>query len=201
VITDVRMPDIDGLELTARIKEKFPQIKVIIISGYQDFNYARKAVSLGVSEYIVKPLNERDITNVVGRCLLMIAKERDQQKEYEILQSELHANSEFLQQKYLTQILNGNGNAHQMERCLKSAYLSNLFCLEMGETFTRYLMKVRVQKAKQILKDPLLKVYEVGEQVGYSDIKYFTKIFKEMEGMTPAEYRERCLPNKTKIIE
>lgn len=82
-----------------------------------------------------------------------------------------------------------------------ASYLSKLFCTEMGEPFTKYLMKVRIEKAKELLKNPVLKVYEVAEQVGYNDIKYFAKVFKEIEGLTPGEFRERCLPKQTKIME
>lgn len=83
---------------------------------------------------------------------------------------------------------------------LNSSYLSKLFYEEVGENFTRYLMKIRIKKAKELLADPRIRIYEAGEKVGYSDVKYFVKIFKDMEGITPADYRERCLQN-TKIIE
>ena len=83
---------------------------------------------------------------------------------------------------------------------LSPSYLSKLFCEEVGENFTRYLMKVRIKKAKELLSDPRMRIYEIGERVGYNDVKYFVKIFKEIEGLTPANYRERCLQN-TKILE
>ncbi len=495
VIADVRMPDLDGLELCHRLREELPQTRVIIISGYQDFNYARRAVTLGVFDYIVKPLQEDNILATVQRCVQAIAKERQRQNELEKIQTQLRASSSLLQQEYLNrllqeaepgrdpaavlddlqelgldmkaatycvfvaeiddfewikqklpfkeqeamklrlldevqqwidaqgtglavarendrlygcigwrqfrdrtelescfQALNGAGSqefaihlyvsqpgpditklpelreqaeqcqrrkffvsqaaplfyeaerdqaaasvyrydshreagilealrlgdrallqqrlqelagelsAHRQSlsgqevliiyeglleyvarelthelglalagdqftadklrtlkelkyqanlakasRCIEAqllewldrlkqwlggekrkviramleyvatyynqkislasaaaylhfnpSYLSKLFCLEVGESFTKHLMKVRIAKAKEILKNPSLRIYEVGDRVGYSDIKYFTKIFKELEGLTPGEYRERCLPNKQK---
>ncbi len=70
-------------------------------------------------------------------------------------------------------------------------YLSRLFKNETGETFTHYLMKVRIEKAKKLLKDSYLKIYEISEQVGYRNERYFSRIFKDFEGITPNEFRER----------
>lgn len=69
------------------------------------------------------------------------------------------------------------------------SYLSRLFKEEVGQIFTKYVMQLRVRKAQQLLKDTHLKIYEVSEAVGYSDVKYFNKIFKDFTGLTPAEYR------------
>ncbi|NEN83123.1 response regulator [Paenibacillus elgii] len=69
------------------------------------------------------------------------------------------------------------------------SYLSRLFKDEVGQIFTKYLMQLRIDKAKQLLKSTHLKVYEISEAVGYGDVKYFNKIFKDLTGLTPAEYR------------
>lgn len=57
VMTDIRMPYMDGLALTSRIREKYPSMKVLVFSGYDDFEYAQQAIKLGVIEYILKPVN------------------------------------------------------------------------------------------------------------------------------------------------
>lgn len=74
---------------------------------------------------------------------------------------------------------------------LNPAYLSRLFKDEVGKTFTHYLMKARIEKAKELLKDTYLKVYEISERVGYGNWKYFCRIFKDFEGVTPNEYRDK----------
>lgn len=71
------------------------------------------------------------------------------------------------------------------------AYLSRLFKREVGETFTHYMMKLRIENAKKLLKDSYLKIYEISEQVGYKNERYFSRIFKDFEGITPNEYRDR----------
>lgn len=79
ILTDIRMPHMDGLELIERLKEQWLATKVVIISGFSDFEYAKKALSLGASDYILKPVEDDDLLNVVARCLEQIETER--QKE------------------------------------------------------------------------------------------------------------------------
>ncbi|MBZ4646881.1 MAG: two-component system, response regulator YesN [Petroclostridium sp.] len=202
VITDIRIPDVNGLELSTILKQEYPQIKVIFISGYQDFNYAREAISLGVYNYILKPLNENEVIKTVQKCIIDIEKERLQQRETNQPKNRFEELKGTGMRKIIREVVDYVNKYYNKKVSLASAadfvhlnpsYLSKLFCEEMGEPFTRYLMKVRIQKAKELLKEPRYKIYEVGDRVGYSDIKYFVKIFKDMEGMTPAEYRKKCL--------
>lgn len=79
ILTDIRMPHMDGLELIERLKERRLAAKVVIISGFSDFEYAKKALSLGASDYILKPVEDDDLLGVVARCLEQI--ETDRQKE------------------------------------------------------------------------------------------------------------------------
>jgi len=70
-------------------------------------------------------------------------------------------------------------------------YISMLFKKETGENFKEYLTRVRIEKAKDLMKDPSLKLYQIAEGVGYNDPDYFAKVFKKYTGITPTEYRER----------
>jgi len=74
---------------------------------------------------------------------------------------------------------------------LSPTYVSLLFKQETGETIYEYLMKVRIEKAKELLRDPRIKFYEACELVGYTDPSYFSKLFKKMTGLTPSAYRDR----------
>lgn len=71
------------------------------------------------------------------------------------------------------------------------SYFCKIFKQETGEAFTKYLINLRVARAKELLDDPKLKIYEVAAMVGYEDVQYFMKIFKAMQGVTPMTYRER----------
>ena len=104
VIADIRMPEIDGLELSAILREEFPQTKVIIISGYKDFDYARKAVELGVSNYILKPIDENSIIETVKRCIKEIDREREMLREQEIMKRQIKKNIFLLKQEFILSI-------------------------------------------------------------------------------------------------
>lgn len=206
IITDIRMPDFDGLILSSMVREKYPKTKIIIISGYQDFDYTKQAISLGVSDYILKPINENEILETVKKCINAIEKEGLRQKEHEDLKTQVNEGIkndgirkiiqeviDYVEQHYNRKISLTTAAEHVY---LNPSYLSKLFCEELGEPFTRFLMRVRINKAKDMLKDPRVKVYEVAERVGYNDIKYFIKVFKDIEGSTPTDYRENNMPNK-----
>ncbi|MCX7843668.1 MAG: response regulator [Clostridia bacterium] len=75
--------------------------------------------------------------------------------------------------------------------CMNSAYFSSLFKRETGQTLTNYIMDVRLNKAIELLKDPINKIYEIAEKVGFDDDKYFSKVFKKKFGVTPSEFREK----------
>ncbi len=74
---------------------------------------------------------------------------------------------------------------------LNSSYFCKIFKDETGESFTKYLINLRIQKAKELMADPTVKIYEVAEMVGYDDVQYFSKIFKGIQGITPMQYREK----------
>jgi two-component system response regulator YesN len=73
---------------------------------------------------------------------------------------------------------------------VNGSYFSKLFHEEVGETFIRYVTGLRISKAKQLLKDTTMKIYEVADEVGYNDFRHFVKTFKEIVGLTPSQYRD-----------
>ncbi|QHT63223.1 response regulator [Paenibacillus lycopersici] len=73
---------------------------------------------------------------------------------------------------------------------LNHSYFSKIFREEMGETFSKYVLQSRIETAKRLLKETPLKIYEIAGQLGYTDIRHFTKMFKESEGITPAQFRD-----------
>jgi two-component system, response regulator YesN len=83
VITDVRMPDLDGLEMLSRLEEKSIKVKAIVLSAYSDFSYARQAIKLGVSEYLLKPINVGDLTRALKRVEQQIALEQGPRRKEE----------------------------------------------------------------------------------------------------------------------
>jgi len=114
IITDIRMPEIDGLELTERIKKYLPFVKVIIITGYDEFKYAQRAIKLGAFDLILKPINNQELHDVITRAVnesekeieSLIEKERliDEKKN---MQKEISDSVLELRKKYIIDIIDG----------------------------------------------------------------------------------------------
>lgn len=86
IITDVKMPQMDGLEFSSQVKEILPDVEIVILSGYGDFSYAQTAVKLGVSDYLLKPIKKDDFKNMLVRMRQKIEEKQSQQKYYNSLQ-------------------------------------------------------------------------------------------------------------------
>ncbi|UOY92236.1 response regulator [Ectobacillus sp. JY-23] len=189
IITDIQMPEMDGLTLVKEVKETYPNLPCIILSGFSDFPYAQQAIRYGVQDYLVKPVNKREVFHV----LQSIHGKKEQAYDLGEHQTVRKVKSYIVnhyQEKIELQIL-----AEQV--FLDPSYLSRLFKENTGETITDFIMSVRIERAKELLvASAALKTYEVGHAVGYSDPIYFNKVFKKREGVTPKEYRTSKLNKK-----
>lgn len=107
VMTDIRMPVMDGLALAAALRERQPQVKIIIVSGYDDFDYARQALKIGVSEYLTKPVGAEDLTKLMLKLGDQIHEERDRSYEERNKGMLLRESLPFIQSKWLLRLLQG----------------------------------------------------------------------------------------------
>ena len=98
LITDIRMPFMDGLELSRLVKKELPQIKIIILSGYNEFDYAKTAISIGVTDYLLKPISSAKLLEAVKKVGDMIEKEQDNVRLMERYEKEMEEN--ILQEKH-----------------------------------------------------------------------------------------------------
>jgi len=117
LITDIRMPFMDGLELCRQVSRTMPWVYIVILSGYDDFAYAREAISLGVKEYLLKPVSGQELLGVLERISGRIQEDKRQQASLNAYREQLASSSRFLREKLLTELYDGaNG-----ERILKTA--------------------------------------------------------------------------------
>ncbi|MNC34418.1 putative response regulatory protein [compost metagenome] len=192
LITDIKMPVMDGLRLIEKAKERFPALHVIVISGFNEFEYARQALRFGVSDYLLKPLDKYDLFQSLAKISRSLDETETDCRERETGEQE-HRVAERIKQildKEFDKTFNLEQLAERVE--LSPSYVSKLFRQQTGLTMTDYLIAVRMEKAKQFLTDyPQLKNYEVSSMLGYSDPVYFNKLFKKTVGLTPKEYKEK----------
>ena len=115
VITDIRMPYMDGLTLTERIRQKYPSIKVLIFSGFDDFEYAQQAIKLNVTEYILKPVNVEELTGILNRVKVNLDEEIEQRRNVRLLRESYLKSLPILRELYLSELVRGNGGDKQIE--------------------------------------------------------------------------------------
>ena len=179
LIADIRMPRMDGLELIRAVRGIRPGLPCVILSGYGEFEYAKAAISAGVAEYLLKPVDVEELENTLSR-LLSPARRSGVSKEVQLVLEEIEKN-------YASFELSDVARRLRLSR----DYVRRLFFKEMGVSFNDYLTGIRIEKAKELLRQVgAYKVYEVCEMVGYTDNVYFSKLFKKMTGVSPKEYQK-----------
>jgi two-component system response regulator YesN len=107
LITDIKMPFMDGLELCKIVRERMPRVKIVILSGHDEFEYAQKAISLGVTEYLLKPVTAQDLHRVLQRIAAQIDRERREQEDLDRLKSQVEENRTVLRERLLLHLVMG----------------------------------------------------------------------------------------------
>lgn len=310
VLTDVRMPVMDGIKLMEYLHNEYPDVIVIVISGYSEFEYAKKAISFKAFDYVLKPIEEKELEQILknaveklreksggknilsyidelykhGSCFtypnektktfLFYIENSHKEQAFELIQdlfSKVEADLTVVQvnirntvfdfviflnkllQKYscsLETLLDGSDStskiiiethtikqlkdwfedvidrtidyiancrkagtkkaiceikeyvtAHYFEDIslnfiaesyfINPAYLSRVFKSESGLNFNDFLTNIRMNKASELLNNPVLKMNDIAEMVGYQNVNYFLRKFKEFFGCTPSEHKSK----------
>ena len=204
VVTDVKMPRMDGVEMIQKLKEAGCKSEFIILTAYSDFKYAQSALRLGVKDYLLKPLKEGDLEHSIQNILKPRQESgTDHNADADDLPAVLPSltKAQNTLNKYVSEAIqfiyehyNEDITITTVARSLdiSEGYLSRIFKKETSYTFTNYLIFYRIKLAMNLLKNHRVKVYEVADEVGYSDTTYFSSQFKKVVGMSPSEYQERC---------
>ncbi len=202
VLTDIRMPKMDGLALLERIMRERPSTPVIMLTAYDDFHYVQQALRRGAFDYVLKIAPTRELIKTVLRAREKIEGEERQLRGLKREQA-LLARGEDSGAPGAEAVIR-RVKRYMLENCglelsltsvaeavgLSASYLSALFKSETGEGFSEYALKVRMEKAKELLDAPGSRVRDVARLVGYQDEKYFASLFKRAFGVTPSQYKK-----------
>ena len=203
VLADIMMPVLDGIEMIRQSKDD-PDIceyKAIILTSYADFDYAKKAIDLDVSAYLMKPVDEDELKKSIKKVTAEIEKEHQLEqitkksaelnvtdavfirsdKENDYIQHILDVTKESYNEKISIETFSG-------EFGVSASYLSRKFKESTGTSYLDFLNKYRVQQAVKLLETGKYKVYEVSDMTGFSDYKHFNTVFKRYTGSAPSEF-------------
>lgn len=206
VLLDINMPRVDGLTVAKEIKSLSPETKIAMLTGYNYFDYAQKAIRVGVEDYILKPVSKKEITEIIAKLAHSYQEERKQetiqkvfQQKVEVIQenskNDYHSNMKrYMEENYTDSQFSLGVLAEKLN--LSSGYLSILFKKTFGIPFQDYLLQLRMEKAKLLLLTTHLKNYEIAEQIGFEDVNYFSLKFKKYFQLSPKQYKEMVLKNE-----
>ena len=191
IITDLKMPQMDGIEMLTALRAEGCTAYVIILTAYDNFAYAQSALRLGAVDYLLKPFHDGDLENAVTRIqqrrrpaaeATPIGAARKGDKSKYVLEA-----MDYISKHYNEPDISVGTVAQSLN--ISEGYLSHTFKKETDYTLLNYLTRYRIHKAMELLKDCRVMVYEVAEQVGYRDIAYFSATFKKYAGISPSEYQ------------
>ncbi len=201
VITDIRMPGMDGIQLSEWIcnhieEENRPSI--IAVSGYAEFNYVREIMKNGAVDYILKPVDNEELIQL---CWKIEEAYKNKLRERGIYQEDGGEvpNSTFLNRKkiqeavdYIYRNYKKNLDMVEVSNYVSMNYtvFSSEFKKYTHQSFPSFLKKLRIEKAKRLIKQTDLKLNEIAQRVGFEDQARFAKVFKEETGISPKTYRE-----------
>ncbi len=190
LFTDIRMPGRDGLSMVAALRSEHPEMQIAILTGYRDFAYAQEAIRLGVTRFLLKPSKMEEIKEALTVMTERLNKQLPAQEEEEQNQNAgsfiVNRALDFMEKNYAQKL-----TLQAVADCcyVSQWHLSKLLNRYAEKSFYDILNAIRIQKAKELLSDPKLKIGEIGEMVGYADTAHFARTFKKLEGVSANEYR------------
>lgn len=188
---DISMPFMNGIEFTEVATQRYPKLIIIIMTAIDQFEYARKCVSLPVFEYMLKPIVRAEVTgvlqNVKKKLDVMMETEADGTAENgpEMEQDTIAQIQKFIENNYVDSKINLASVAEQFG--FSASYLSRKFKQETGKNFVEYLTECRMEKAMK-LAETGKKMFLASSEVGIPDPNYFGRCFKKYAGMSYSDY-------------
>lgn len=216
---DIEMPGINGLEAAEKIREKDGECSIIFLTAFDEFSYAKRAISLRALEYLLKPGEDAELVAVLEEAIRLAdaraqkgaegeaasgleaehgrrLENDDESAAWEQDPTSIRMNAvaenirQYIDRNYMEDISLQTA-AEAMN--YSDAYFCKIFKQCFDKSFIMYLSEYRIEKAKELLFDVSINVKDISQKVGYRDSNYFAKVFKRVTGVTPTDYRMQIL--------
>ena len=205
--------------MIAALRVEFPEMMIAILTGYRDFDYAQKAIRLGVNRFLLKPSNMDEIKEALQFMADTLNKRKEQENALKTQNtaevpgspaaepegaaeqetggnedSSEHNAGSFIVKTALKYMEENYTQKITLAEVAEKTYvsqwhLSKLLNGHTGKSFSELLNHIRIEEAKKLLKDPSLRIGDISEEVGFMDVAHFSKVFKKLEGISANEYR------------
>ena len=192
VLTDIKMPYMDGLAMSRKLKERYQNIKIIIFSGFDEFEYAKQCIGLGITDYLLKPIVRADIQSACKKAIHELDSQpiHAEQSSPIDMPSDMDRIKQYIMENYHDSSLNLTAIAQEFG--YNPSYLSRRFKADCGQNISDYITTCRMEKAKKCLASRML-MYMTAKEVGIPDPNYFGKCFKKYTGSSYSELLKRQL--------
>lgn len=209
VILDIEMPGINGLEAARNIREKDKSCEIIFLTAFDEFSYAKKAITVRALDYFLKPVSDDELIAGVEEAIRRLEEQNFSREEEMVVEREFIENIDNVDnirlktvadyiRTYIDEHYQEDFSVQDIADTLhySEAYFCKIFKQCFDKSFITYLSEFRIEKAKELLTDVSVNVKDISQKVGYRDSNYFTKVFKRNTGETPSEYRIRYLKHE-----
>ncbi len=204
-VMDISMPGINGIDASREILKFHPDCRIIFLTAYEDFNYVREALSIHAVDYLLKPCSDDELINAVDTAMQSYNNLAQYQKFVDLIKFPIenlspdtpdtqNERNSFDALKIISYIkTNYEKDLSLCDVAARFGYSEVYFCKYFKQNFnvnfTTFLTNLRMDKAKELLSDSSINIKTIGNQVGYADPNYFSKVFKRIVGVTPSEFR------------
>lgn len=190
ILSDIKMFGMDGISMLDNIRKEGIKSKFIIMSGYKQFEYAQRAIEVGIEGYLLKPVNKEHLISIVQKTVSALESGTQHQKpdfEQTMPQPRIREIISYIDGHYCDNI---TLQKISEKFYINSGYLSRMFKEETGESYVNYVTKKKMERAKSLLMNKDLSITDIANILSYKDINYFSGLFKKVVGVSPQKYRK-----------
>ena len=203
IFSDIRMPQMSGLELSNRLLEVDSEIIMILISVYADFEYAREAIRLGVTRFLLKPSKIEELEEAVSVMVQNLSHMKERTEDGKAVQEEPEETAagsfiaqnavKYIEENYMEKLKLSDVADHVY---VSQWHLSKILNQHVEKSFSDILNQTRIEKAKELLWEPSLRIGDIAEKVGFLDMAHFSRVFKKFTGLSANEFRNQMKSEK-----
>ncbi len=196
VLMDINMPGMKGLDVIEMVKPYIPNAKIIIISGHDDFQYARRALQLGAFDYLLKPINKTQLCDVIKRAINQfpnippITSEDTSSTKLDDDNSIANKAIRHIKENYSDSEITLSTLSKMFH--VSESYMTRIIKQKIHKSFSAYITDLRMEESINLLTNRHdIMIGQIAEIVGYSSHHYFCRVFKTYTGLSPLEYKQQ----------